>query len=355
LHDVGHGPFSHTFEGVQKVRGVRKKHETWSAEIIRSESGEIRPILEDLGPGSADKVADLLIQENPTDIYHAIVSSSFDADRLDYLRRDRQMTGTGAGAIDFDWLLEHVRVRSINLDAPDGVGDDDSPKVPTFCIDIKALPAAEQFLLARYTLHEQVYFHKTTRCIERMIAALLQRVADMARDVGTVKRMTGLDADHPIIRFFGSDAPTADEYLALDDIIMLGALERLALANDEEISALAKRLRNRNLYKTLDCRDFDRDLEWQAAGAKKVDKRFDLNGGRVIKDDGARLSIYTQIGGDEEKAHKKLRILDANKKTPEITSVGAIVSSLPYLLKLTRYYFADAKDRETAKALGARK
>jgi hypothetical protein len=353
LHDVGHGPFSHTFEHVQEVRGEKKKHEIWSSEIIRSKTGAIRPILESFRPGFADEVADLLIEENPTDIYHAIVSSSFDADRLDYLRRDRLMTGTGAGAIDFDWLLEHVRVRSINLDAPDGVGDDDGSKKPTFCIDIKALPAAEQFLLARYTLHEQVYFHKTTRCIERMIAALLQRVADIAPDAGTVRQLTGLETDHPIIHFFGSDAPTADDYLALDDIIMLGSLERLALGQDQIVATLAKKLRNRDLYKTLDSRDFDRDLMWQAAGAKKVDKRFVFTDGLVIKDDDARLTIYNEIGGDDEKAHKKLRILVANGEAHEITSFNGIVGSLPQL-KLTRYYFANAKDREEAKAVGRR-
>lgn len=354
LHDVGHGPFSHTFEGVQKERGVDKEHEQWSAEIIRSSIGKIKPILEGYRTGFTDEVADLLIKKNPTDIYHAIVSSSFDADRLDYLRRDRMMTGTGAGAIDFDWLLEHVRVRNINLDAPDGTGEDEGAKVPTFCIDIKALPAAEQFLLARYTLHEQVYFHKTTRCIEKMIASLLKKVALLAQDADTVKQTTGLDVNHPIIRFFSSKKPEATEYLGLDDIIILGALERLTFATDVKVAELAKRLKDRRLYKTLDCRTFDSDLAWQAAGIKKIDKRFGDFKGSVIKDEGARLSIYTQIGGDEEKAHKKIRILEANEKTPEITSFKGIILSLPEL-QLTRYYFEDAKDREMARELGKRK
>lgn len=352
LHDVGHGPFSHTFEGVQKARGIKKDHEEWSADIIRSRTGEVRPILEGFRPGLADAVADLLISENPEDIYHAIVSSSFDADRLDYLRRDRQMTGTGAGAIDFDWLIEHVRVRNINLDAPDGIGDDDGVKVPTFCIDVKALPAAEQFLLARYTLHEQVYFHKTTRCIERMISRIISRISVLATDKKTIKDKSGLDENHPIIKFFATNSPSVDDYLALDDVVLLGSLERLAQGSDSEISNLAYRLRNRSLYKTLDCRSFHRELEWQAAGAKKIDRRFVFDDGSVIKDTDARLSIYTQIGGDDEKAHKKLRILEASGKTPEITSFEGIVKSLQEL-KLTRYYFAKAEDRDTAKALGA--
>ena len=301
--------------------------------------------------GLADEVSALVVSENPTDIYHAIVSSSFDADRLDYLRRDRFMTGTGAGAIDFDWLMEHVRVRSINLDAVEGGGDGDGTKVPTFCIDRKALPAAEQFLLARYTLHEQVYFHKTTRCIEKMIAVLLHLISAESSNLETVKAATALDSDHPIIRFFANQAPSIAEYLALDDAVLLASLGRMECAGNEKISRLASRLRKRDLYKTLDCRAYNRDLEYQSAHAKKIDKRFDLTSGLVIKDTGARLSIYTQVGGDDEKAHKKLRILEKSGKTPEITKFGGIVSSLA-ILSLTRYYFADARDRKAAEDLG---
>ena len=162
LHDLGHGPFSHTFEGVQKSRGINKRHERWTAEIIRNPDGNIRPLLDDFrsGGGFSDAVADLLEADDPADIYHAVVSSAFDADRLDYLQRDRLMAGTGAGAIDFDWLMEQVRVREIEIEAPEAGDEEDRARVPTFCFDPKALPSAEQFLLARYTLHEQVYFHK---------------------------------------------------------------------------------------------------------------------------------------------------------------------------------------------------
>ena len=49
LHDIGHGPFSHTFEGVQMSRGVRKRHEKWTADIIRSGDGPfarcLRPVV----------------------------------------------------------------------------------------------------------------------------------------------------------------------------------------------------------------------------------------------------------------------------------------------------------------------
>ena len=179
LHDLGHGPFSHTFEGVQTSRGVGRRHEEWTAEIIRNADGAICPVLEAHRAGITEEVASLLAAEDPIDIYHAVLSSSFDADRLDYLRRDRLMTGTGAGAIDFDWLMEHVRVADIVIDAPEGDTPEDTTTVATFCLDPKALPAAEQFLLSRYTLHEQVHMRKTTRCIEAMIGKLPRTLIDI--------------------------------------------------------------------------------------------------------------------------------------------------------------------------------
>ena len=201
LHDLGHGPFSHTFERVQASRGVGRQHEKWTAEIIRNTDGAIRPLLEAHRAGITEEVASLLAAEDPIDIYHAVVSSSFDADRLDYLRRDRLMTGTGAGAIDFDWLMEHVRVADIVIDAPDSDTLEDTIKMATFCLDPKALPAAEQFLLSRYTLHEQVYLHKTTRCIEAMIGKLLRRIAEVAADPATASAQTGLEPSHVLLRF----------------------------------------------------------------------------------------------------------------------------------------------------------
>ncbi len=351
LHDLGHGPLSHAFEEVQKGRGKKKKHETWSAEIVRSESGMIGPILDGHRPGLAEQIARLLELEDPEDIYHAVVSSSLDADRLDYLRRDRLMTGTHAGAIDFDWLMEHVRVRLIPIDAPDADegAADALVEVPTFCLDSKALPAAEQFLLARYTLHEQVYFHKVKRCVELMVAEFLRRVADHAgRRIAP--RQTGLPADHPMLRFFKSGALA--DYLALDDAVLWGGVEAMTRAGDSAIADLARRLRDRCLFKTLDIAIVGADPGAQVGWAKKIDRRFaqEISGRTVLKDEAAKLSIYTQTGGDEERMHKKLHILDGGKPV-EISKQSALIGALIAQKSFTRYYFSTESDRDAAVGL----
>ncbi len=351
LHDLGHGPFSHTFEGVQKSRGVGRKHEQWTADIIRNEGGGILPLLEAHRPGFAEDVASLLVAEDPTDIYHAVVSSSFDADRLDYLRRDRMMTGTGAGAIDFDWLMEHIRVHEIEIDAVDADAPADTVSVPTFCLDSKARPAAEQFLLARYTLHEQVYFHKATRCVEHMIARLLRSVAERAKAPDSAPAATGLSANHALLRFLAAARPTVQDYLALDDTVIMAALGTMQGAADTDIGELATRLRNRDLYKTLDLRAFGEDEGRQTKRARWIDWNFKdkLAAGTVIKDPDAAISIYTQIGGDDEKVHKKLHVLDQAEGPREITALSSMIETLQAKRQFTRYYFADENDRDKAR------
>lgn len=349
LHDVGHGPFSHAFEGVQASRGAKKRHEQWTADIIRNADGQVRSLLEGYKVGFAQEVASLLEKEDPEHIYHAVVSSSFDADRLDYLRRDKLMTGIGAGAIDFDWLIENVRVADIAIDAPDEASGEPR-RVPTFCLTAKALPAAEQFLLARYTLHQQVYFHKATRCVEHMIRKLLCAVAEHAKAGKVSVKSSGLSPNHPLIRFFAKGGETVPNYLALDDALVFGALDAMSQATDPVISDMSVRLRDRNLYKTLDLAEFGNDGGAQRGKLRKITKGFGekLKAETVILDDRAAIGIYAEIGGDDERMHKKLHILDG--KTPvEISKLSPLIHALEPKQQFNRVYFADKNDRDAVR------
>jgi uncharacterized protein len=215
---------------------------------------------------------------------------------------------------------------------------------------MKALPAAEQFLLARYTLHEQVYFHKTTRCVEHLIAKLLRLVAAIAGNPETAPSQTGLDPGHPLLRFFADRGATLNTYLALDDVVVMGAMERMTRAEDPAVADLARRLRERRLYKTLDLRAFGHDEGRQRRAARRIDRDFEAlrKSEAVIKDEGAAVSIYTQIGGDDDKAHKKLYILDS-KGPREITEMSPIVRELGQKMQFTRYYFENESDRKLAR------
>lgn len=353
LHDLGHGPFSHTFEGVQASRGVKKRHEKWTADIIRNPDGRLQPLLDDHRPGFTEEVASLLEKEDPEDIYHAVVSSSFDADRLDYLRRDRLMTGTGAGAIDFDWLKDNIRVAEIEIDAPVEDEAGEARKVPTFCLTEKALPAAEQFLLARFTLSEQVYFHKATRCVEHMIGKMLRAVARLALGNRAERKKSGLPDDHPLLRFFVKAGETVENYLALDDALIFGSLEALSKAADTDVSEMANRLRERKLYKTLDIAEFGADQGTQRQKLKRIKAQLEaqIAAETVMIDDKGSFGIYSEIGGESERMHKKLHILEGDVPV-EISKKSKLISALG-TKQLTRIYFAEDADRNRARGRGA--
>jgi uncharacterized protein len=340
LHDLGHGPFSHTFEGVEKRCGRKKRHEEWTAELIRGDT-DVRQVLAGVSdhPNLADDIAELLTQQEPMDIYAAVVSSQFDADRLDYLRRDRYMAGVGSGGFDSAWLLDCLEVGTIIV----GVGEDeDTEKVPGLYLNHKGLEAAEGYLLARYHLYAQVYTHKTTRGAEQMLGAALAIVAQkiVKGDLGG----TGLPANDCLVRYFSN--PTLENYLALDDSVIWAAIENLSGASHPDVARLSRGLRDRRLYKC-----FDIGARADLAGGNAQERfRYRLQSpvDGLIEDstlltDRVKISAYGFYGFEERQAHQKVLIGDqGNSPNPEdIARRSRLVSAIPEK-HLYRVYVPDA-------------
>ncbi len=248
LHDIGHGPFSHTFETVEKKIGRKKDHEDWSAEIITGDT-EVSSILKGENSKLAENIARILKAKFPENIYHSIVSSQFDADRMDYLLRDRYMAGIESGGFDLAWILDCLEVGKIMEPQEDG----DPIEVDGLCINHKGIGAAENYILTRFQYYDQVYFHKTTRGAEKMLGALLLRVSNLLK-AGKVEE-TGIDSNHPVSRYFLQERPPIDLYLSLDDNVVWSSLGQFAQSSDPIVKSLAMRLLNRKLFKCADLSD----------------------------------------------------------------------------------------------------
>ena len=163
------------------------------------------------------------------------------------MRRDKIMTGTEHGGFDWAWLLHNIEVEKITI------GGDDELKpfeVEGLILGAKGLKAAEGYLLGRYHLYTQVYMHKATRGAEKMLEALLKRVAKLITDGETAR--TGLPDKHPLTLYFAKGGNKLENYLALDDTTIWGSLSLMERSEDEIIADLAERLRIRRLYKCLD-------------------------------------------------------------------------------------------------------
>lgn len=231
LHDLGHGPLSHLFEEV--VPGA-VRHEVWTERVLLDPSSEVHRVLVADDPYLPQRVADLIKGRHQLPYLARAVSGTFDVDRCDYLLRDAHATGVRYGDFDLPWLLRSLRFS-------------DEPS-PGLAIDgPKGLAAIEAFLLARLFMFQQVYFHKSTRAAEWMIGAILRRAVTLVRD--GVKLPTLPDAFASIA---AGDEPSLDEYLELDDLVLLGAIHTWESASDAVLSDLCKRLRARALFKTVE-------------------------------------------------------------------------------------------------------
>jgi HD superfamily phosphohydrolase len=173
------------------------------------------------------------------------VASQFDADRLDYMQRDRMMTGVGSSAVDVEWLLQNLEVENVPI-----ASDDESVgSVQTLVLGSKAYHVAESYVLALFHLYPNVYFHKATRGAEKIFEAMVLRVFELVR--GELAQKTGLPANHPLIAF-ALEPEKLDRILNLDDTTLWGALPMLVEAEDERVRHLAMQLRDRRLLRCID-------------------------------------------------------------------------------------------------------
>jgi uncharacterized protein len=350
LHDVGHGPFSHAFEVAREriaaSKGIDRieKHEKYSAKIIRNPNGSIFPILERKRVGLAERIAAVIEADDPTDIYHAVISSSFDADRLDYLVRDRLMTGTGAGSIDTDWLVDNLTEKFVNT-AQD---DDPEPQgVQTFVFKFKGRQAAEDFLLARYRLYTEVYLHKTTRGFEALLSRLLQIVGDTSLPLDTLNLLT----ENALVAFLRG-TETVEVYLELDDFVIWNVISSLAKCQHEEACKLSKRLLIRDHLHVLDlfskCGNDDLAL---ANAVRDIENFAGSELGVSIFKDAPEINLYSEQSGEAKKLHKVVRVQDGSGQPREITEFAETIisASLKKKRRMIRYYFLTMEKRDEAK------
>ena len=234
LHDLGHGPLSHMFEEAW-ARGP--SHERWTEQILLDPATGVHRVLAFQDPELPRRVAALVRGQHELPYLARSVSGTFDVDRCDYLLRDAHATGVRYGVYDLPWLLHGLRFGPTERGEPPGLAIDGA----------KGMSAIESFVLARLFMFQQVYFHKSTRAAEWMIRTILSRVLNLLRDgtrVGKVPAALQHMADGAI--------PSIGEYLELDDQVLLGCIADWQEARDPVLRDLCRRLRARELFKTVE-------------------------------------------------------------------------------------------------------
>lgn len=172
LHDIGHGPFSHTLEsillekfGVDHIDLTEKfisgKYEIFDKEekpFISSQS--VHDIITENGINKKD-LADIIRGRTVKKPYLSqILNSTIDVDQLDYLMRDAYYTGVAYGMIDLDRLLQTLTIYQGNM-----------------AVKRKGVSVLENILMARGLMYSSVYFHKTVRIAELMLSKALEMLS----------------------------------------------------------------------------------------------------------------------------------------------------------------------------------
>jgi HD superfamily phosphohydrolase len=336
LHDVGHGPFSHTFE---KITG--EDHEARTLEVIRDNSTEVHQRLKKYSKELPNVLAAFFDEDMEEERKNAVmpphltqvVSSQLDADRFDYLHRDSYSTGTDYGRFDDGWLIEHLHL-------------DDNKK--RLYLGSKALMAAEAYVFARSRMYRTVYFHKTTRAAEVMLRLVLKRYNELlskAKAKGAREKIVPGAPPSVVAAFSGP--LTLGDYLALDDHAISEFLKRCSFANDPELQSLGAGLGERKLFKAVEASDAQAaDVGKFTSAAAHLLSQAGLDPDYSFVEDTPGDTPYKPYDPDDAKPATQIYAQTTLGEITEISKQSPAVQVLKSKYSLLRYYFpASIRDK----------
>ena len=148
--------FFHAFESITPVA-----HEIYTQRVILEDT-EIHKILLQVSDDFPEKVASIINYTHPNELLNQIISGQLDADRMDYLLRDAYFTGTSYGKFDLERILRTMRVRDNQI-----------------VFKESGAQAIENYILARYHMYWQVYYHAVSRSYEQLLSTIFLRIRDL--------------------------------------------------------------------------------------------------------------------------------------------------------------------------------
>ena len=229
LHDVGHGPFSHAFEHV-----TNHSHEEYTAKIILGNT-ELNSILRAVSKKMPEDIVSIIQHTHENDILNQIVSGQLDADRMDYLLRDSYFTATSYGQFDLERILRTMRVRKTS----------EGRKV--IVVKHTGIHSVEDYIMARYQMYWQVYYHPVARSYEAVFIQLFNRLKDIFKD-----NKDYFEDMKVLIPFLEKAEVSEEEYFRLDENSLLYCCALIQDKDDVIAADLAKRLQNRKLFEYVD-------------------------------------------------------------------------------------------------------
>lgn len=180
IHDIGHGPFSHTFEQIfnealktnkicdsNTAKIMEVNHEDWSNIYID------KLINEDLISSTYGKLVQQIYRDEKHKL-HGIISSQLDVDRFDYLLRDSHFCGVSYGHFDLYWLIDCLRLCKMDN---------------VICIEEKGINALEHYIMARRLMNKNVYFHRIKCAYEFMLSIFFRLINKYITEISRISQI----------------------------------------------------------------------------------------------------------------------------------------------------------------------
>ncbi len=286
LHDLGHGPFSHAFEEVSSV-----DHEELTCRIITEES-EINAILNNANKNLAQDISDVISKNTDRYIIKNLISSQVDVDRLDYLCRDTYFTGTTYGEIDIDRMFRVMQVNEQSIYFKES-----------------GIHILEDYLLNRYQMYWQVYFHPVSRSYEILVNKIYKRIKYLV----SIKHDFLMDISL-FVKVLTNDF-TIEDFYSLDDYYVVTMFNKLSHSSDPILSDLCQKHQNRGLFKYF-----------------RISSQFNSEKfSTLLKEAGIDPYYYTKYEMIEKHPYSlgsdTIKIMN-NKKLAELSDVSDIVKSI---------------------------
>lgn len=298
LHDIGHSPFSHSLEKVF----LPYSHEDITLELLG--------ILNDEFDGQLDVAIKMFENKYEKKFFHQLISSQLDVDRLDYLNRDSYFTGVAEGVIGYDRIIKMLNVVDDKL-----------------VVEEKGIYSIEKFLMARNIMYWQVYMHKTSLVVDKMLEILLEYVYNEAKD----QDFNLLPHSLQVFKQKKNKSELLKAFLKIDDSDVVLAIKNLTESNDQLIKFLTNGLLNRKLLKI---KLKNSEINGDSHFLNRHRNDFTLIADEKLKN---KLFISGKISNDIYDSSKGEEIFILTKNN-EIQDISEMVNFLNSLYKNVKYF-----------------
>ncbi len=308
MHDIGHGPFSHVLEDTL-IHGI--SHEQISLMMMEQINHDLK--------GQLNLAIRIFKDEYPNKLFHQLISSQLDMDRLDYLRRDSFYTGVTEGNIGSARIIKMLNICNDQL-----------------VVDSKGIYSIENYLTTRRLMYWQVYLHKTAVGYEKVLVNALNRAKHLVRQGQEVFASPSLsyfilnDID---AGWFGTHPEALQMYAELDDSDIWSAMKVWKHSDDKILSTLATDMLDRHLFKVEVTEERPSD-EYVTSLKERIADAMGLSA-----DDANYLITLTEIGKDMYNPDDdSIGILYKDGTVKDIAEASEILNVHLLSKKIRKYY-----------------